>query len=131
MCASVYMGDNILHIVLFPSQRKLGSVKASALAHYTHLIFKYRGFFLSKGTQNYLTSFPKVPESLGSTNNEKIFSSSFPMDKHFKKERKRRHIQRNFAVLVGATLLRFLAVQAEVGGVSINYQDFVDNVLHS
>lgn len=34
-------------------------------------------------------------------------------------------------MLVGATLLWFLAVQAEEGGVSINYHDFVDNVLYS
>lgn len=44
------------------------------------------------------------------SNNEQISSSSFPKDKYFKEERKHRQIQRNVAVLVGATLLQFLAV---------------------
>lgn len=95
----------------FPVTKDIGEWKGStALVHYTRLIFKYSFSFVSKGNPNYLASFLTVPESLGSTNNEKIFGSSFPKAKYFKKERKRRQFQTNFAVLVGATLLQLLAV---------------------
>lgn len=73
----------------FSITKGTGERKGFTSAHRTRLIFKYR-VFLSKGNQNHLTGFLTVPRSLGSTEREKIVSSSFPKDTYLKEERKQK-----------------------------------------